>query len=281
MFSRHQQSSKNRSNSWRILAGAATLACAAGVVRLTGVPASGQTFIGPNPRAMQALMQPISNLKVRAVPLQRVIGYLRNLSNANFVVNWNALESANVTKQTQISLNLHGVSMARVLDFVLQQASPNAPLVYSVQDNVISITTRHVAEKHMITRVYDIGDLIMTVPNFSDSPNFNLQSATSNGQTQINGGSGGLGGGGAQQQGSLFTGTGGQGNGGGQRAKSPRRRAKSLIRLIEQTIRPNIWTANGGQASIKYFRQRLVVTAPADVQQEIGGTVASSGGLGL
>ncbi len=280
MSSQPQQSSKRTTSSWRILASAVTLACAVGTLSAAGM-ASAQTFIGPNPRAMQALMQPISNLKVRSVPLERVIGYLRNLTNANFVVNWNALESANVTKQTQISLNLHGVSMARVLDFVLQQASPNAPLVYSVEDNVISITTRHAADKRMLTRVYNIGDLIMTVPNFSDAPDFNLQSATSSGQTQINGGSGGLGGGGAQQQGSLFQNSGGQGNGGGQRSKSPRRRAKSLIRLIEQTIRPNIWTANGGRASIRYFRQRLVVTAPADVQQEIGGTVASSGGLGL
>ena len=47
---------------------------------------------------------------------------------------------------------------------------------------------------------------------------------------------------------------------------------QELIDLIRDTIYPDIWRENGGTASIRMFRDNLVVTAPRAVHEAIGGT---------
>lgn len=55
---------------------------------------------------------------------------------------------------------------------------------------------------------------------------------------------------------------------GGRRAE-----AQALIDLIQATVRPETWDVNGGRGSIVYFANGhgLVVRAPADVHDELGG----------
>ena len=49
-------------------------------------------------------------------------------------------------------------------------------------------------------------------------------------------------------------------------------RAEELLTLIRDTIYPDLWRENGGTASIRMFRENLVVTAPRMVHEAIGGT---------
>ena len=99
------------------------------------------------------------------------------------------------------------------------------------------------------------------MPDF-EGPTFNLQNRTS--QTS---GSGGGGGGGGQ---SLF----GGGNGGGSNGtqdtpQSKAERADGLVKLIRDTVRPDVWRDNGGVASIRYFNGHLIVTAPRSVHEAL------------
>jgi hypothetical protein len=50
-------------------------------------------------------------------------------------------------------------------------------------------------------------------------------------------------------------------------------RETDLIKLIEDTIRPEIWRDNGGTASIRMFNGHLIVTAPRSVHEKLGGRV--------
>jgi hypothetical protein len=50
-------------------------------------------------------------------------------------------------------------------------------------------------------------------------------------------------------------------------------RVEKLIALITKTIRPEVWEANGGTATISYFRGYLVIAAPRSVQEAIGGPI--------
>jgi hypothetical protein len=78
----------------------------------------------------------------------------------------------------------------------------------------------------------------------------------------------------------LFGGSGGGGGGGGngdrgesdENKKTRDERAQELLDLIRETIYPDIWRENGGPASIRMYRDNLVVTAPAKVHEAIGGT---------
>ena len=72
------------------------------------------------------------------------------------------------------------------------------------------------------------------------------------------------------------SGGGGGGYGGndnifGGKKNSSNARGKKLVKLIEAIVEPRIWSVNGGPASIVYFEQRLIITAPVYVQDEIGG----------
>jgi hypothetical protein len=46
----------------------------------------------------------------------------------------------------------------------------------------------------------------------------------------------------------------------------------TLVELIQQVVSPTIWDANGGPASIQYWRgqRALIVAAPDDVQENVG-----------
>ncbi|MHB1769015.1 MAG: hypothetical protein ACYCUV_14330, partial [Phycisphaerae bacterium] len=113
----------------------------------------------------------LPNTVMHAVPMRDAVQYLRNMTGANIFVNWNALQGAGISNITPITLHLRDVSMRKILSVMLQQASPNAALVDYVSQNVLTITTRQEANTHLVTKVYPVGDLVMTVPNFT-APSF-------------------------------------------------------------------------------------------------------------
>jgi hypothetical protein len=213
-------------------------------------------------RTTASLNRTLPEMKFDGVALVDAIDFVRDITNANITVNWKALEAAGVTRDTVINLKLRNVSLRKALTLMLAEASGGEGVTYTIDSGVIEITTTDLANQQTYTRVYPVGDLLMDIPNFTDAPDFSLQS-----QSQ----SGGRGGGGGGQ--SLF---GGAGNGGGQAGESTgstrQERADELLNLIRETIYPDIWRENGGTASIRMYRDSLVVTAPRHVHEAIGGT---------
>ena len=213
----------------------------------------------------RALNEILSATQMHNIPLRDAIAYLRNTTNANIFVNWNALQAAGVSRMAPVSLDVRNVTVRKVLSLILAEASPQTPLVFFISSNVLTITTRSEANLHLVTRVYPVGDLIMSVPNFNNAPSFNLQSATQNTSSSVSsqGGGGAMGAAG----GGLFTGS----TAATSNTQASAKRKKELVKLIETVISPRIWSVNGGPANIIYFNRQLVVTAPAYIQELIGG----------
>ena len=44
-------------------------------------------------------------------------------------------------------------------------------------------------------------------------------------------------------------------------------RATEIIKLITDTVKPELWQVNGGTATINYFRGMLIVNAPRSVHE--------------
>ncbi len=134
-----------------------------------------------------------------ANPLESVIGYLRETTGANIFVNWPALiDGAGIEQDLAISLTLNNVPAEKALELVLQQASSGGfgdPIAYSIIDGVVTISTVEDLKRSTDLRVYDIRDLLVQVPNFTDAPEFDLTESLSN--TNSGGGGGGGGGGGS------------------------------------------------------------------------------------
>jgi hypothetical protein len=123
---------------------------------------------------------------------------------------------------------------------------------------VIEITSQEASDKVLISRTYPIQDLLFTPTNYNSAPDLSLQNA-SQGQT-------GGGGGGGGTSNSLFQNTSGNSTQ-DQKANSPEAKAEEIIKLITDTVKPELWQINGGTATISFFRGSLVVNAPRSIHE--------------
>jgi len=200
------------------------------------------------------------------VTLKDAIDFLRDVSGSNIHVNWKAIEAAGITQDTAINIKLRQVLLQKVLGLLLSEASGGQGLAFYIDDGVIEITTREIADNAMYTVVYPVQDLLVEPPPFIEPPQFDLSYASSRGQA---GGSGSRGGssGGSQK---MF----GQNQNWNQQNNQPRdkdAKANALVDLIVDIVSPTIWVRNGGKATIRFFDGNLIVTAPRSVHETIGG----------
>lgn len=234
-----------------------------GILVSTSVPARAEGVVS------QQLSTRLPELNFQGVTLNDALDFMRDVSGANITVNWKALEGAGVTRDAQINMHLTGITLRKAMEMVLTEASGGDTLSYVVDQGVIEITTRDLADHMMVTRVYAVEDLLMVIPDFTDAPQFSLDASQNQGNSGGGGGgSTGITQGGASNQ--LFNGTGNAGTN-TQQLKTKEERAQELVDLIEAVVSPDVWKEQGGPATIRYYNGMLVVTAPRAVQEAIGG----------
>lgn len=212
----------------------------------------------------------LPELNFQGVTLNDALDFMRDVSGANISVNWKALEAGGMTRDAQVNLHLTGITLRKALDMLLTEAAGGDTVTYVVDQGVIEITTRELADHMMTTRVYPVEDLLMIIPDFNDAPQFSLDASQNQGsQGGGAGGAGqGLGQGGISN--TLLAG-GGNATGNTEQVKTKAERAQELVDLIQAVVSPDVWKDAGGTATIKYYNGMLVVTAPRPVQEAIGG----------
>jgi hypothetical protein len=204
----------------------------------------------------RALNTNLPQLNFAGVAFGDAVDFLRDVSGANIHVDWRALESAGVGKDTVVNLRLRSVNMRKVLTLLLNEAGGGSLLTFYSSEGVIEITTREVADRQMFTRVYPIQDLIMDVPDFV-GPDLNITQSNTGGGRGSSGGNNIL-----------------QGNSNDKdQPITKAERAQQLVDVITSTIQPDIWATNGGTAAIRFFNGNLIVTAPRSVHEALGGFV--------
>jgi uncharacterized membrane protein YgcG len=219
--------------------------------------------------AHKALNMVLPAVKLENVSLKDATDFLRDVTGANIHVSWGALETAGIAKDTQINIRLNSVSVRKVLDLMLKDAGAGTALAYYVDNGVLEVTTREIADKDLIVKLYPVEDLLLDTPDFQ-GPQINLSSSSNTtiptpGQT---------GGGGSSSGQSLFGGSGGGSNGSGnsqQQQTTKAERVQALITAITTTIQPEVWQANGGAATISFWNGQLIVSAPRSVHEQLGG----------
>jgi hypothetical protein len=235
-------------------------------------PATASADTASSNRAQRsAFGQVLPEVKFENVALKDALEFIRDVSSANIHVNWRAIEIAGVSQDTNVNMHLRNVSLRKTLDLLLSEAGGGTALTYYVDQGVIEVTTKELADKEMLTQVYPVQDLVVEIPDFTDAPNVGLLASSSSGSGQTTGSgstgsssSTGLGGGGS----SIFN---QNSSSGSDKTKTREERGQDLVALIRDTVYPNIWRENGGSASIRYWNGYLVVTAPRSVQEAIGG----------
>lgn len=233
-------------------------------------------------RATQAqLDRSLPELSFEGVGFGDVVDFLRDVSGANIFVNWKSLEAANIDRTAPVTLKLRNVKFAKALNLILANVSGGATkLGYTIDDGVITISTADDLANNKLTRVYDIRDLIINIPDFTNAPIFDLTSLSNQ-----NSGGGGYGGGGGVGGGGGFGGGGGGGGSSGglfgnsgqnqqqnQQQTGPTRQelVDSIIKLITDTIAPDSWRDAGGSVgAIKELQGQLIVTQTPENQKAL------------
>ena len=221
--------------------------------------ASAQSTRASEPQAATAagMARRLPEVRITGVPLENAIDFIRDLTGLNIHVNWRALELHNVTRQSPVTLRLADVTVRRILRALLDETEAGDQLTWYIDDGVVEITTKEISDSKLITRVYPVEDLVVHIPDFA-GPTFNLQNQGNSTSGQGGGGSSG---------GTLF-----QDSGTNETQDTPQskaQRADSLVKLITDTVRPDVWRENGGPASVRYFNGHLIVTAPRSIHEAL------------
>jgi hypothetical protein len=107
------------------------------------------------------LEQKLPEVRFDGGALSDVIDFLRDVSAANIHVEWKRLEEAGLDRNSPVSLSVRNVSLAHALELTLSSAAGgNVPLAYSIDRNVIRISTGEHLEALTEVRAYDVRDLV-------------------------------------------------------------------------------------------------------------------------
>jgi len=229
------------------------------------------------------LQQPIQEVDFDTQALDYAIDFIRQITETNIYVNWNALRDAGIDEDTTINLKLNNVPANHALALLLRQVSTDLdPVTYSIRKGIVEISTRQDLTMATVTKTYDIQDLMFTVKRFSNAPSFDLNQALSNTNSGGSGtgssstsGSGGGGGGGGN--------TSGGGSGNNQSGwdtdtddvddEQPTRLevVENLVDLIRNTVgRPDEWVELGGSvSSLRELNGTLIIRTTTDNHQEV------------
>jgi Flp pilus assembly secretin CpaC len=207
--------------------------------------------------AQAQLDRRLPNVDLDNIPLSDAIEFLRDLTQSNILVDWKALEADGIDKQTPVLAKLHDVRFSKVLDIVLQQAG-GGKLAYTIDDGVISISTSDVLNKAVVTRVYDITDLLI-------NPNFDPTINASGGTAQVTSGGGGGGSSSAITSGGTTTNT-----------QDRAQQLADIKKKIENTVEFSSWKDNdpNGYGQIDDFNNNLIITQTSEVHTKIANLLA-------
>jgi type II secretory pathway component GspD/PulD (secretin) len=215
----------------------------------------------------RALLAPVT-LNFEGTPLKQVIDDLRDFNHINIVADLPALQSAAVNLESPITLKLDQVSLKSALNLILHQVH----LTYTIEDEVLKITTEDRAHGKFKTVTYGVADLVLNLdpgampslaPNSTGMPG-----APGFAPTPV------------MTPNSMGTGTpvgtpmGAQPAPGNQQVVKSRAptQEEQLIKLIQSTIAPKSWVEMGGQGVIEFHPLTLslvVSQTTPDIQEQI------------
>jgi len=168
-------------------------------------------------------------------PLGDVIDDISQLAGVNVVVNWRSLANHNITRRTPVSLDLTGVSTAKVLDVLTDDLSGGrgkfGSVYWLVDDGLVRIATGSALNTTLDTRVFNVGDLLMLVPDF-EGPRLNLD-----------------------MSGSVYESMGEDADDAPSRAEAE----ETLIELVKDTIGEDMWRP-AGKGSVSIRGEQIIVT---------------------
>ena len=198
----------------------------------------------------------------RRTPLDQAIEHFAQADRLNIIVNWHDLDRAGIDRKTEVDLSLpNEITLKKALTEVLDQAGAGkAELGFDVDEGVINIATRRLLDKKTFPVIYDINDLLMEIPQFTDAPMTDLRDATAAGERRI------------RRSADRPWQYGDDDDDEPEPNPEHSRRVRKIIHLIEETVAPDSWRDRGGSVgSMQEINGQLVVTQNSASHRQISG----------
>jgi len=241
------------------------------------------------------LTMPVS-VKFSNMPLAQVLEQLQQLADVNMYLDPQGLQEENVDSSTaMVNINLpHEISLASALNHILEPLH----LSYVIKDEVLKITSEQYTNSEVYTVTYDVGDLVVPIPNFQPNSRMGLGGAYNDAMAR-NGfnstyGSGPMGNNftstdspqtvtdgatvlaqvgrsmGSSPSG-LTAGTAPSGLGPGGLGGGTQADFEPLIELITSTVEPESWVDMGGNGTIEPYENNLtlVIKTTEEIHEQI------------
>lgn len=232
-----------------VLLGAAALSAAAGT---PAVPEAWQRWLAHVPP---------EGVNWRDARFGDALSWLRDRARTgapvhmNVVVDRAALESVGLDEDTEVTLELREVPMSRILDLLLADLTPDDRLAFTIDENVLRITTRDRLGTEMTVRTYDVSGSVVPVPDFTGGPVVRMDVAERTASRE------------GSQTGSGPTFESGRDENGPQRGE----RVEELVEAVRSAVERESWQENGGEGTIAVVGTTLVVRNSAANQEIIAG----------
>ncbi|RMF79456.1 MAG: hypothetical protein D6744_09130 [Planctomycetota bacterium] len=242
-----------------------------------------QSPVRGRPPATVLLQTRLPEVVFTDAPLSDVVDALAELMNINVMVRWDRLETVGVDRDTPVTLRARNLRAEQVLWVVLNELDTDgAPLAYRLDRDLLLVTTAEEFGEIMITKVYDVRDLLMDTESVRPSFSFGTtRQFVQSVQPVVAAGAVGL-------QPVIGTVTSGGSLWGGYdpfdqtfddiRDEEPpndgdaqARRMRQLIDAIVNGVEPDSWAVNGGRGTIMPYGGLLVIRNSPLVHQQIGG----------
>ena len=92
-------------------------------------------------------------------PLDQVVDYLRDYHQIEIQLDKSAMEDVGIAVDHPVTQKFQGLSLRSALRLMLRKLK----LTYTIQNDVLLITTPEVEEANLVTRVYDVADLVVCI----------------------------------------------------------------------------------------------------------------------
>ena len=123
--------------------------------------------------ALQAQLDKTLAVNYEDATFEEVIDDLAERQNANITVVWTDLEALGVERDQEVTLQLASeISFKSALEQILELVGgTDAELAYVVSDGMIKIASKDLLDRDVYTEVYDIRDLLVVIPDFTNDWN--------------------------------------------------------------------------------------------------------------
>lgn len=215
------------------------------------------------------------SLHFEDTPLIEVIRYVRTATGTNVAIDLPAIEEEGVTTNTLVTIDVDNIMVQSALNLILEPLN----LGYSIENEVLKITSKLQQQGKMVAAAYPVADLVVRMRSQNREPSNVFTSNLFNADAQMSVSSVG----GPQNSGMFQVGSGAQsqspfmmGGGSGMNAQlsgsgQEQFEFDTLVDLLTSVVEPDSWQEVGGLGTIRSNETTLslVIRQTQQVHREI------------